>query len=107
MNEGPENLKTGTGPATPDVATEGLPLVKLGDLGPDTLIDEAHLAALFGKCRMSVKRSVQRGELPEPVRMFGQPTWTAGAILDHVSKRLDAAQREAEKTAAKFLKFST
>ena len=101
MNEIPESPKIDPGPATPDMAASGLPLVRLGDLGPDTIIDEANLAALFGKCRMSIKRAVQRGELPTPARMLGQPTWTVKAILDHIEKRLERAAKDAERLKRK------
>ena len=88
-------------PATPDMAASGLPLVRLGDLGPDTIIDEANLAALFGKCRESIKRSVRRGELPASVKMFGQPTWTAGVLAQHIRARLERAAKDAERLKRK------
>ncbi len=95
---------------TCDGVTDEIPdgiVRELGDLPSGAIIEKEALARMFHCHSVSVKRAVERGELPPPTRLFGKSRWTAGAILDHVSKRLDAAQREAEKTAAKFLKFST
>jgi predicted DNA-binding transcriptional regulator AlpA len=78
-----------------------LPLARLGDLGEDTIIDEAHLAALFGRCRASVKRFVERGELPQPTKLGGQNIWTARALIQHIEKRLAAEARDAERLARK------
>lgn len=99
--------------ATPELAPEtavqeadGV-VRELGELPPGAIIDEKALAAMFHCHRVSIKRSVQRKELPPPTRLMGKPCWTAKAILDHITRRLDAAQREAEKISAKFLKLST
>lgn len=87
--------------------TEGGIVRELGDLPPGAIVEEEALARMFHRHPVSIQRAVKRGELPAPARIMGKPCWTVKAILDHVSKRLDAAQREAEKTAAKFLKLST
>jgi len=68
----------------------------LGDLSPDTLLSEKTLAAMFGRHRVSIKRAVERGELPPSVRLFGEPTWTVRALREHISRRLEAARKEAE-----------
>ena len=62
----------------------------LGELPPGALIEEEALARIFGWHAVSVKRAVERGELPPPVRMFGKPCWMAGAILAHIEARLDS-----------------
>ena len=63
---------------------------------PDAVITEAGLAKLFGRCTVSVKRAVERGELPPPVRLFGQNTWTVGVISAHLEHRLKMAAKEAK-----------
>lgn len=70
----------------------------LGTVSLDSIVTERHLADLLGKHPVSIKRAVGRGELPRPVRMFGEPVWTAQALRDHITKRLEQARREAEKT---------
>jgi predicted DNA-binding transcriptional regulator AlpA len=89
-----------------EAAGPGLCVAELGRLPAGTILDERELARLFGCCRASVKRAVARGELPEPVRMFGRPCWTAGRILEHVADRLAAAQKEAEREAARLSRLS-
>lgn len=71
---------------------------QLGRLPSDSIISEKALADMLGKHPVSIKRAVRRGELPVPVRMFGEPVWTAQAIREHLSKRLEQARREAERT---------
>lgn len=63
---------------------------------PDSVVTERHLANLLGKHPVSIKRAVGRGELPRPVRMFGENCWTARALREHIAKRLEQARREAE-----------
>jgi hypothetical protein len=84
----------------------GLCVAELGRMPAGTILDERALAGLFGCCRMSIKRAVQRGELPVPVKMFGKPCWTAGRILEHVADRLAAAQKEAEREAERIARLS-
>jgi hypothetical protein len=67
---------------------------ELGGLPPGTLVTEDGLAHLLGRaCRETIKRAVDRGELPRPVRLMGRNTWTAGAIVRHMDARLDAESR--------------
>lgn len=93
MNDATETLEQ---VETDDIAenSEGLPLVRLDEIGENTIIDEANLAKLFGRCRKSVKRSVARGELPMPVRLFGQDAWLAGQLAAHMKARLESAARD-------------
>jgi hypothetical protein len=70
---------------------------ELGKLSPSTIVTEEGLAQVFRRCPTSIKRAVRRGELPPPMRMFGRSTWTVGAILTHLNKRLETASKEAER----------
>ncbi len=67
----------------------------------DAVITETGLGKLFGRCAVSVKRAVERGELPPPVRLFGQNTWTVGVIRTHLEQRLKSAAKEAEQLQGK------
>ena len=79
----------------------GLPGVisLLGQLGASAVITEEALANLFGRHVTSVKRAVQRGELPRPARLFGGNAWTVGAIIRHLEARMESAAKEAEQTS--------
>ncbi len=78
----------------------------LAELPPDTVIYMAGLMKIFGRCDKSIKRAVRRGELPPPVRTFGQPTWTAGVLLDHLKARLEAAKRDAQRLERRISQLS-
>ena len=81
-------------------------VVELGQLGPSAIITEEGVARLFSRHVASVKRAVQRGELPPPCRLFGGSTWTVGALVRHIEKRLEQAAREAEQTRQKIAQLS-
>jgi len=67
----------------------------LGSLPSATVIDEDGLAALFGKaCRESVKRAVERGELPPPIKIMGKNAWTVGYLIRFFESRLEAESRK-------------
>jgi hypothetical protein len=88
-------------------AQGGLPgiIALLGQLGTGALITEEGIGQLFDRHPDSVKRAVERGELPPPVRMFGQPTWTVGALLDHINNRLSEAAADAERNRKRLAKL--
>jgi predicted DNA-binding transcriptional regulator AlpA len=84
----------------PDIGEEPTPgiITALGKLPAGAIISEPALATMMSKHRVSIKRAVARGELPPPVKLFTNPVWTAGSILAHLQKRLDAAAQDAERT---------
>lgn len=79
----------------------------LGQLRSGTIITEEGVAYLFKRHVTSVKRAVQRGELPPPCRLFGTNTWTVGTLISHIEKRLQQAQKEAENTARRLARYSS
>lgn len=84
--------------ATDSVNIDGVVSV-LGRLGRGAVIHEKGICRLFGRSASAVRRAVRRGELPESTRLFGQCTWTVGALVDHIEER----QRLARATAAHHL----
>jgi hypothetical protein len=71
-------------------------VAEFGTLGPGAVVTEAGLAKLFHRHPISIKRAVARGELPPPVRLFGQPVWTIKSLVNHLETRLaEAAVDEA------------
>jgi hypothetical protein len=79
---------------------------ELGDLPAEAVVSEAGLSKIFDRHRVSIKRAVERGELPPSVRLFGEPVWTVKALREHLSKRLDVAKKESEQLQNKINKFS-
>ncbi len=80
---------------------------ELGELPASSVVTEEALAKLFNRHPVSIKRAVERGELPPAVRLFGKPIWTTQIIRDHLSKRLVQAQKEAESLERKISQYST
>lgn len=74
---------------------------ELGELPSETVISEHALAKIFDRHRVSIKRAVERGELPPSVRLFGEPVWTIRALQEHLTKRLDVAMKESERLQKK------
>ncbi|MCK6473801.1 MAG: helix-turn-helix domain-containing protein [Planctomycetes bacterium] len=65
-------------------------------LSPWHVVTEEDLARALGRHPVTIKRAVERGELPPPVRLMGKPTWTGAAILKHLESRLEQAQESAD-----------
>lgn len=81
---------------TPESALDGQ-YVELGRLHQNDVITERGLAALFGRSVKSVKRAVEKGDLPPPARILGDYRWTIGSIVAHINRRLEEAAREADR----------
>ena len=71
-------------------------VVELGELPLDAVVTEQAVATMFDRCPTTVKRAVNRGQLPPPVKLFGKSVWTARALIDHVEERLASKKRIAE-----------
>ena len=81
-------------------------ILELGDLPAETVISEQALAKIFNRHRVSIKRAIERGELPPSIRLFGEPVWTIKAIQEHLSERLEQAKKDSEKLQKKFNELS-
>lgn len=79
---------------------------ELGELPPHTVVSEEALAKMFRRHRASIKRAVERGELPPSVRLFGEPVWTVQSLRDHMNRRLEAAKKEAEQLQRRISQIS-
>jgi len=79
---------------------------ELGDLPAEAVVSEHALAKIFDRHRVSIKRAVERGELPPSIRLFGEPVWTVQALRDHLTNRLDAARKESDQLQKRISQFS-
>ena len=85
--------------ADPHEAGPGLELMTtLAELPKDAIISEQQFAQLFQRHITSVKRAIQRGELPPSVPLFNEQVWTVGVILAHLNARLEAERKTAVET---------
>ncbi len=78
---------------------------KLGELPSGTIIYEDGLAEIFGRCSTTIKRAVDRGEIPPAIRLFGKAAWLAGNIIDHIRMRLESAAQELERDRKRLSKM--
>ena len=74
-------------------------MAALAALPPHTLIFEHQLAQMFGRHVSSIRRAIQRGELPPSVPLLNDHVWTARVLWEHMSARLEAAGKAAAQTA--------
>lgn len=81
-------------------------ITDLGKLPPDTLLTELALATMFGLCPISIKRAVERHELPPPTKVCGKPRWTVNSIISHIASQLEAAKNEADKEEKRLSELS-
>jgi hypothetical protein len=88
---------------------QGLPgiIAALGEMTPGTIVTEEGLAQVFKRHIVSVKRAVERGELPPPCRLFGVRVWTAGTLIRYIEHRLAAAAQEAARDAERLRNLSS
>ena len=96
----PENIEAAKIDVDDPVHLPGV-IAELGQLGSSAVITEEGVARLFGRHVASVKRAIQRGELPPPTRLFGRGTWTVGVLVGHIEKRLEQAAKEAKREASR------
>lgn len=79
---------------------------ELGDLPNEAVVTEQGLAKIFDRHKVSVKRAVERGELPPSVRLFGEPVWTVKVLREHLGKRLDQAKKQSDQLQRRINEFS-
>ena len=86
----------GTQGAPANSSARGILNALTGLLPGSIIITEAALARVLGKHQISIKRAVQRGELPPSVHFCGEPAWTVDSLVRHLEARLEKAKKEAE-----------
>ena len=79
---------------------------ELGELPAEAVISEQGLAKIFDRHRVSIKRAVERGELPPSIRLFGEPVWTVKALREHLAERLAEAKKENQHLQRKLSELS-
>jgi len=72
----------------------------LDALQDGTIVNEKALAGIFGVNDRTIRRMVQRGELPPPFLFGGMRRWRGGDIKAHIGGLAERAQKEKEKEDA-------
>ena len=89
------------------IVNQDFEIVKeLGELPLDSVVTEDGLAKLFSRHPISIKRAIERKELPPAIKLFGKPCWTVRIIQEYLAKRLERAQHEAEQMERKINQLS-
>lgn len=70
-------------------------ITKLAELPERTLLDETELADVLKVTPRTIRRMVDRFELPPPVPLAGHSVWMAGKVLDYIEESLDVAKDDA------------
>ena len=79
-------------------------VMEIGSLPDGVIGTESGLAKWFGRHPGSIRRAVERRELPPPAKLLGKPVWTVGSIRSHLEGRLaeaEASQRAFDKRTYK------
>lgn len=72
-------------------------VTEIGALPTGAFVTLDGLSKMLHRHPASIRRAVERGELPRPTRLLGEPTWTAGVIVRHIETRLEGAAKEGER----------
>ena len=92
-----QNAEHGKGPSegnTRDIKETAGILTMLANLPADALVDEAAMGRAFAVSCRTIRRMVDRYELPPPIRIAGKSVWIAGRVRAYIN---DAAERKEKK----------
>ncbi len=71
-------------------------ITRLAELPGKALLDEGALAEIFVVSKRTVRRMVERFELPPPVSLAGRSVWIADRVIAHLEHRAEREARKAE-----------
>jgi len=74
-------------------------ITSLAELHPEALVDEGVLAEAFGVSGRTIRRMVNRYELPPPIRVAGRPMWLAGNVTAWLKDKAEQAEKYARAEA--------
>jgi predicted DNA-binding transcriptional regulator AlpA len=69
-------------------------ILGLAALPEKAILTEAALAKTIGVTQRTIRRMVQRNEIPPPVPFAGQAVWFAGGVLAYIQTRIDRRLRD-------------
>ena len=89
-------------PAEPEQNGKGVVLDELARLPEKAILDEVALSRALHVAPRTLRRMVNRWQLPPPVPLGGRSVWLAGKVLDHIQAAAERAARDAERDAKRF-----
>ena len=78
----------------------------LARLPERALVDEGAMARAFGVNGRTIRRMVNRHELPPPLKRAGRALWFAGRVLDWLEEEADLLAKDADKLRKKIQSYS-
>lgn len=79
------------------LSAEGYLITELALLPERAILDKTKLAAVLRCDPRTINNLVARGELPPPVTLCKRAVWMAGAILNHLEKRIERELSRAQR----------
>ena len=73
----------------------------LAEMPEHALLNEQRLAAELGVTDRTIRRMVNRRELPPGLKLGGQRFWMVGRVLSHLAAAAERAERDAQRRADK------
>ena len=70
---------------------------QLGMLPPETVISQKGLATIFRKTPKTIQRWVEERQLPQPIPLGEDRSWLNEAIVNHLRKRHEKAERDRDR----------
>lgn len=86
--------------------THGLLIDKLAKLPEDTILDEKKLAEIIEVSSRTLRRMVQRKELPPSIPLGGHSVWLSGRILNYLNAIAEEAEKAALKERMRIMQYS-
>ena len=90
------------GGEAPAAGGAGVLIDALARLPAMAILDEAALAKALHVAPRTLRRMVNRWQLPPPVPLGGRSVWFAGRVLAHIEAAAIRAEKDAERDARKF-----
>lgn len=81
-------------------------ILSLAELPRDAIMDEAAMARAFGVATRTIKRMVDRYELPPPIVLASKRCWKAGTVLDWINDSIERNEKEAKRQAQRLYVIS-
>jgi len=92
---------------TDDSPKAGMMIDELARLPDRAILDEARLAGVFGVTPRTVRRMVDRFELPPAVPLAGRSVWLVGRVLAYLDSKAATAEQEAAQHARKITRMTS
>lgn len=111
QERGPLERTTPAAPRLDDRAAGGSGAIAgivtaLAVLPEKVFLDESAMACVFGVTQRTIRRMVQRFELPPPIPFAGRSICIAGRVLAYLNAAAERVEQEAERTAARLERAS-